>query len=84
MNIWNLIVDFVWLAYVSGVKEGLILESPYVMGDTLNGKCGLQIEDELKLVDHKLSDLRAEGATQQSITLTMKDLGIQRLVYLSL
>ena len=54
------------------------------MGDTLNGKCGLQIEDELKLVDHKLSDLRAEGATQQSITLTMKDLGIQRLVYLSL
>ncbi|KGN64901.2 hypothetical protein Csa_022764 [Cucumis sativus] len=65
-------------AYVSGVKEGLILESPYVMGDTLNGKCGLQIEDELKLVDHKLSDLRAEGATQQSITLTMKDLGIQR------
>ncbi|XP_038893773.1 fatty acyl-CoA reductase 3-like [Benincasa hispida] len=65
-------------AYVCGVKEGLILESPYKMGDTLNGKCGLQIEDELKLVDHTISDLRAHGATQRSITSIMKDLGLQR------
>ncbi|KAL4011314.1 hypothetical protein IC575_028368 [Cucumis melo] len=65
-------------AYVCGVKEGLILESQYNMGDTLNGKCGLQIEDELNLVDYKISDLRAKGATQQSITLTMKEMGLER------
>lgn len=62
------------------MREGLILETPYNMGDTLNGKRGLQIEDELKLVDHTISNLRAERATQKSITLTIKDLGIERLV----
>ncbi|XP_022152881.1 alcohol-forming fatty acyl-CoA reductase-like isoform X1 [Momordica charantia] len=70
-------------AYVCGEREEeeLILESPYNMGDTLNGKLGLQIEEERKLVNHTVTKLRAEGATQKSITLMLKDLGIERAKY---
>ncbi|XP_031112843.1 alcohol-forming fatty acyl-CoA reductase-like [Ipomoea triloba] len=65
-------------AYVSGEKEGLIQETPYQMGETLNGKCGLDIEREKKIIEETLKTLRAENASEKSITLAMKDLGIQR------
>ncbi|CAI9105584.1 OLC1v1004534C2 [Oldenlandia corymbosa var. corymbosa] len=65
-------------AYVSGEKEGLILETPYRMGETLNGTTGLDIDYEKKIIDEKLKELRAENATEQDIKLVMKDLGIQR------
>ncbi|CAA0810676.1 Fatty acyl-CoA reductase 3 [Striga hermonthica] len=65
-------------AYVSGEKEGLILESPYKMGETLNGTFGLDIDEEKKLVDETLKHLRDENHTEDFITTTMKDLGIQR------
>ncbi|XP_027083886.1 alcohol-forming fatty acyl-CoA reductase-like [Coffea arabica] len=65
-------------AYVSGEKEGLMLETPYNMGETLNGTSGLDVEVEKKFLEEKLKELRAENNSEQSITLAMKDLGIQR------
>ncbi|CAL5436261.1 unnamed protein product [Camellia sinensis] len=65
-------------AYVSGERAGLILENPYSMGETLNGILGLDIEFEKKIVEERLSELRAKEVTEAEITLAMKDLGIQR------
>lgn len=65
-------------AYVSGEKAGLILENPYRMGETLNGALGLDMEAEKKLAEEKVNELRANGSTEQEITLAMKDLGIER------
>lgn len=65
-------------AYVSGEREGLILENPYQLGETLNGTPGLDIDTEKKLVEEKLNDLRAQGATEVETTLAMKDLGLER------
>lgn len=66
-------------AYVSGEKPGLILETPYRLGDTLNGVNGLDIDTEKKIIEEKLKELSYdETATDKSITLAMKDLGIER------
>lgn len=67
-------------AYVSGEKSGLILETPYKMGESLNGVRGLDIEEEKKLVEQELSKLEAEGASEETVTLAMKDLGLKRYV----
>ncbi|KAL9273015.1 Alcohol-forming fatty acyl-CoA reductase-like protein [Drosera capensis] len=65
-------------AYVSGEREGLILEDPYYLGDTLNGAKGLDIEEEKRLVEQRLNDLVADGSTDEEIKLAMKDMGIER------
>ncbi|KAF3439409.1 hypothetical protein FNV43_RR17687 [Rhamnella rubrinervis] len=62
-------------AYVCGEKGGLILESPYHMGDTLNGATGLDIDGEMRLVDEKLKQLRAFDSSDAAITMAMKDFG---------
>lgn len=72
------VVLHVSTAYVSGEKEGLILETPYAMGETLNGISGLDIDSEKKLTEEKLKQLRAENTSHEAITFAMKDLGIQR------
>ncbi|KAL8057807.1 hypothetical protein ABFX02_04G207500 [Erythranthe guttata] len=65
-------------AYVSGEKEGLILELPYKMGETLNGTRGLDIDEENQLVDATLTHLNHHHYSQEHIKSSMKDLGIQR------
>ncbi|RDX58129.1 Fatty acyl-CoA reductase 3, partial [Mucuna pruriens] len=66
-------------AYVCGeVEEGLILEKPFHLGDSLNGVSGLDINAEQKVVCDKLSELRQLGATENEIKEVMKDLGITR------
>ncbi|KAK9061611.1 hypothetical protein SSX86_018793 [Deinandra increscens subsp. villosa] len=66
-------------AYVSGEKPGLILETPYHLGNALNGAPGLDINIEKKIIEEKLKELSYdETATDKSITLAMKDLGIER------
>ncbi|KAJ8440570.1 hypothetical protein Cgig2_028699 [Carnegiea gigantea] len=67
-------------AYVSGEAAGLIKESPYYMGESMNGRPGLDIDVEKKLVDAKLQELQEEGATEETIKLTMKDMGMERYV----
>ncbi|KAL9247303.1 hypothetical protein vseg_020747 [Gypsophila vaccaria] len=65
-------------AYVSGETAGIVRETPYKMGEALNGRSGLDIEMEKKLVEDKLKELNAIGATQDVIKLNMKDLAMQR------
>ncbi|TQD73638.1 hypothetical protein C1H46_040827 [Malus baccata] len=67
-------------AYVCGEKEGLLLENPYRMGETLNGTTGLDIDNEIRLLQEKLKELRAEEASEQAITLALKDFGLQRAI----
>ena len=65
-------------AYVSGERGGLIQESPYYKGDTLNGRPGLDFEFEKKLIKEKLQDLEAEGANEEAIKYVMRDMGLER------
>lgn len=65
-------------AYVSGEREGIILESSYKMGETLNGQSGLDVDSEIKIAEEKLNELQAEKISEAEITLAMKDLGIAR------
>ncbi|XP_048444880.1 fatty acyl-CoA reductase 3-like isoform X2 [Pyrus x bretschneideri] len=67
-------------AYVCGEKEGLLLENAYRMGETLNGTTGLDIDNEIRLVQEELKELRAEGASEQAITLALKDFGLKRAI----
>ncbi|XP_022957707.1 fatty acyl-CoA reductase 3-like [Cucurbita moschata] len=65
-------------AYVSGERDGVILESSYKMGDSLNGFKGLDIEEEQAIVADKLKQLKESGATEEFVTQAMKDLGLER------
>lgn len=59
-------------AYVSGVRTGLISES------LPDGASGLDVDVEMKVIAQKLQELKAEGASQNEITHSMKALGIER------
>ncbi|KAK4482693.1 hypothetical protein RD792_009860 [Penstemon davidsonii] len=65
-------------AYVSGEKDGLILETPHNMGETLNGISGLDINAEKKLVDETIKQMSADNYSDDIIKSAMKNLGIQR------
>ncbi|XP_010447195.1 PREDICTED: fatty acyl-CoA reductase 3-like [Camelina sativa] len=65
-------------AYVCGEKPGLIMETPHHMGETLNGTTGLDINLEKKLVQEKLDQLQAIGASPETITEAMRVLGLTR------
>ncbi|KAL4577049.1 hypothetical protein LXL04_013150 [Taraxacum kok-saghyz] len=66
-------------AYVSGEKPGLILETPYRLGDAFNSVNGLEINTEEKVIEEKLKELNNDKtATDKSIKLAMKKLGIER------
>lgn len=66
-------------AYVSGEKPGLILETPFSLGETLNGEIGLDIEQEKRIMEDTLNMLKSDNtSTDKAITLAMKDLGMRR------
>uniref|UniRef100_A0A803NCG3 Fatty acyl-CoA reductase n=1 Tax=Chenopodium quinoa TaxID=63459 RepID=A0A803NCG3_CHEQI len=65
-------------AFVCGEKKGLIFESPYAMGETLNGVNGLDIDYEKKLAEQTLSNLKAKDLPEKEIRLMMQNLGNQR------
>lgn len=67
-------------AYVCGERGGLIQEHPFEMGETLNGTFGIDIEEEKRVIEERLDELQGEEATEEAITLAMKDLGIKRSV----
>lgn len=71
-NVYSLV------AYVSGEREGIILETPYEIGESLNDTAGLNIETEQKLVEKTIDELKTNGSTEETITLTMKHLGLER------
>ncbi|KAJ9128459.1 hypothetical protein P3X46_034992 [Hevea brasiliensis] len=59
-------------------SSGLIPESPYCLGQTLNGVSKLDIEEEKKLIDEKINELQAEGAPETMVKRAMKDMGNKR------
>ncbi|KAH9659960.1 Fatty acyl-CoA reductase 3 [Citrus sinensis] len=67
-------------AFVWGEESGMLYESSFKMGDTLNGASGLDIDVERQVVEQELNELQAEGASEEAITLAMKDLGIKRTI----
>ncbi|KAF6166019.1 hypothetical protein GIB67_012916 [Kingdonia uniflora] len=67
-------------AYVCGERPGLILEKAFEMGETLNGTSGLDIEQELKMMEGKLYELRAMEATKEEEKTAMKELGLKRTI----
>lgn len=61
----------------------MILETPYNLGETLNGTSGLDIDTENKVMEETLKQLKAEGSSEQSITSAMKELGLERYLPLN-
>ncbi|KAK1558754.1 hypothetical protein Q3G72_006187 [Acer saccharum] len=64
--------------YVCGERSGIIAEDSFHIDESLNGTSKLDITREKKLVEETLNQLRAKNATEETITSTMKDLGIRR------
>lgn len=54
------------------------METPYKLGESLNGIQGLDIATEQKVMEEKLEQLEENGATKEAITLAMKDFGLER------
>ncbi|KAJ8749974.1 hypothetical protein K2173_013889 [Erythroxylum novogranatense] len=65
-------------AYVAGEKAGLILETAYQMGESLNGVKGLDVAEEKRLIEATLAELEAKGAAVEEIKEAIKDLGLDR------
>lgn len=49
------------------------------MGETPNGPSNLDIEEELRLVEKELKQLRERGVEKGEETAAMKELGLKRL-----
>ncbi|KAJ8768223.1 hypothetical protein K2173_021163 [Erythroxylum novogranatense] len=73
----NLLVH-VSTAYVCGEGSGLIPEKPYQLGESLNGISGLDVDEEKRIVEHKLNELKGKGATKLEFEEALKDLGMRR------
>ncbi|XP_060173760.1 fatty acyl-CoA reductase 3-like [Lycium barbarum] len=64
--------------YVCGKGKGVLLEKPFLMGETLNKISYLDMDVERDVIANKFKELEALNATSKEITTTMKELGIQR------
>ncbi|VVA32946.1 PREDICTED: fatty [Prunus dulcis] len=67
-------------AYVCGERVGLIPEDlPSLTDDIVKGTTKFDFKAQEKIVvEKKLTELKAQGATEEVITSTMKDFGIER------
>ncbi|EHA8587555.1 Fatty acyl-CoA reductase 3 [Cocos nucifera] len=65
-------------AFVAGMKEGLILEKAFHMGESLKENSYLDIEAELMLVEEKKRELRASRSMEDAETTAMKEMGMKR------
>ncbi|KAI5002630.1 hypothetical protein ZWY2020_027280 [Hordeum vulgare] len=68
-------------AFVTGTREGLLLEKELLMGETLRPGYCLDIRAESRLVQKVKTELRAAkrtGSEQSSEKTTMKELGLKR------
>ncbi|PKA66838.1 Alcohol-forming fatty acyl-CoA reductase [Apostasia shenzhenica] len=65
-------------AYVTGEKQGLLLERAFCMGEALKDNMYLDIEAELKLVERRKQELHLENQTKLAEKMAMKELGIER------
>ncbi|PIN17506.1 Alcohol-forming fatty acyl-CoA reductase [Handroanthus impetiginosus] len=67
-------------AFVQGTRSGLLLEKPFLIGETLEGAQipYLDINAEKKLVDERKAQLRAQNMSEKELTSKLKDFGIER------
>ncbi|KAJ0261335.1 putative fatty acyl-CoA reductase 7 [Hirschfeldia incana] len=65
-------------AYVCGERSELILEKPFAMGETLNGKKKVDIDAERRLVEQKLKQLKKLSYSDEETKQAMKDFGLKR------
>ncbi|XP_050367776.1 fatty acyl-CoA reductase 3-like [Argentina anserina] len=65
-------------AYVWGEKGGLLPEHPCLMGQSLNGTPGLDIETEILIANEEVKRLRSEQVSEAAITRALKDFGLKR------
>ncbi|GJN09630.1 hypothetical protein PR202_ga27653 [Eleusine coracana subsp. coracana] len=65
-------------AYVFGEQEGLQLEKPFLMGQTLKGGTHLDIESEVKLIQDTRKELKENCSSERAEKKTMKELGLKR------
>lgn len=64
-----------------GRKEGLVLEDSSCMDEMVKETAKFDFKAlEKNLVEEKLKELEAENATEEVITTTMKDFGIERFL----
>ncbi|CAA0384462.1 unnamed protein product [Arabidopsis thaliana] len=66
-------------AYVCGEKPGLIPEKPFIMEEIRNEN-GLQLDINLEreLMKQRLKELNEQDCSEEDITLSMKELGMER------
>ncbi|KAL5231799.1 hypothetical protein ABZP36_030575 [Zizania latifolia] len=65
-------------AYVAGEKEGLILEKPFSMGETLREGTHLDIGSELNLIKDTRREMKANCSSEKAEKRAMKELGLKR------
>lgn len=65
-------------AYVAGEQEGIILEKPILMGETLKVGTNLDTEFELNLIKETMRELKDSCSTEKAGRKTMKELGLKR------
>uniref|UniRef100_A0A0A9E3P2 Fatty acyl-CoA reductase n=1 Tax=Arundo donax TaxID=35708 RepID=A0A0A9E3P2_ARUDO len=65
-------------AYVSGDREGLLLEKPISPGESLREGAFLDVDAELRLVKEVKKELNASDDVNKTERKAMKELGIQR------
>ncbi|KAM7268158.1 hypothetical protein ACFE04_010324 [Oxalis oulophora] len=65
-------------AFVGDLREEILMEKPFHMGQTLSKTNKLDIDMEKKVIENKLNDLRQQRTSEEEIKRAMKDLGIER------
>ncbi|XP_066340749.1 probable fatty acyl-CoA reductase 4 [Miscanthus floridulus] len=65
-------------AYVAGEQEGIVLEKPFHLGETLREGTHLDIESELNLIKETRRELKANPCSEKAERRTMKELGLKR------
>ncbi|KAI3439473.1 Fatty acyl-CoA reductase [Psidium guajava] len=65
-------------AYVCGEKSGVIPEKAFGMGETISGSRKLDVDEEKLLSEELIGLLRGKNASEEEITMALKDLGLQR------
>jgi len=65
-------------AYVAGEQEGIVLEKPFHLGETLREGTHLDIESELNLIKETRRELKANRSSEKAERRTMKELGLKR------
>ncbi|XP_051120909.1 probable fatty acyl-CoA reductase 4 [Andrographis paniculata] len=67
-------------AYIQGMREGLLKETPLRTGETLNGAKAirLNIDKEIEIMNTRMDELQSKNASEREISWAMKELGMER------